>query len=326
MATAEPGPDRAEGSGGRAGEQTPAAARGEQRLPAGESTEMQEARKGWAKQSSSLKEMVGKAMGRWGGGVPDYLRVQVTGASRFDKFTERAKRVLVLAAEEARLMNHNYIGTEHFLLGLSAEGSGIAAKVLDSMDVGLDQVRRGVEFVVGRGDKAPEGPLKLTPRAKRVIELAVDEARRLNHKYIGTEHMLLGLVREGEGVAAGVLESMGATPELVRGKVIEIVTATPGGAALPGPKDNVISCRVGSDDLAAIDLLVEAGIRSTRSDAAQWLIHAGVTANRQLFDQVQGTVDEIRRLRDQARETAQRLAGEARDLTPPENASDSTPG
>jgi ATP-dependent Clp protease ATP-binding subunit ClpA len=221
-------------------------------------------------------------------------------------------------------MNHNYIGTEHLLLGLSAEGGGIAAKVLDSMDVGLDQVRRGVEFVVGRGDKAPEGPAKLTPRAKRVIELAVDEARRLNHNYIGTEHVLLGLVREGEGVAAGVLESMGATSDLVRSKVIEMVAATPGGATAPGPKDNVISCRVGSEDLAAIDLLVEAGIRSTRSDAAQWLIHAGITANRQLFDQVQGTVDEIRRLRDQARETAQRLAGEGRAPTPPESASDPT--
>jgi len=260
-----------------------------------------------------LKVRVGEAMSRWGGGVSPHLRELVSGAARFDKFTERAKRVLVLAEQEARRMNHNYIGTEHLLLGLSAEGNGIAAKVLAGMDISLDQVRRGVEFVVGRGDKpvAAEQSLSLTPRAKKVIALAVEEARELNHAYIGTEHLLLGLIREGEGIAAGVLENMGGGLDQVREAVVRVV----GGRTT---RDTVISCRVGNDDLAAIDLLVEAGIRSTRSDAAQWLIHTGITANRQLFDQVKGTVDEIRRLRDQARDTAQRLAGEG-EPPPPES-------
>ena len=254
----------------------------------------------------SLKVRVGEAMERWGGGVSPNVRELVSGQARFDKFTERAKRVLVLAEQEARGMNHNYIGTEHLLLGLSAEGNGIAAKVLEGMDVSLDQVRRGVQFVIGRGDKpVPAGQsLSLTPRAKKVIALAADEARELNHNYIGTEHMLLGLVREGEGIAAGVLENMGAGLDQVR----ETVVRTVGGRAT---RDTVISCRVGAEDLAAIDLLVEAGIRTTRSDAAQWLIHAGITTNQALFEQIRGTVDEIRRLREQARQTAWKVAGDA---------------
>ena len=126
---------------------------------------------------------------------------------RFDKFTERARKVLTLAQEEAQRFNHNYIGTEHLLLGLVREGDGVAAKVLENMGVELNKVRSAVEFIIGRGDRPVIGEIGLTPRAKKVIELAVDEARRLNHHYIGTEHLLLGLVREGEGIAAGVLES-----------------------------------------------------------------------------------------------------------------------
>ena len=125
-------------------------------------------------------------------------------ADRFDKFTERARRVLTLAQEEAQRFNHNYIGTEHLLLGLVREGDGVAAKVLANLGVELNKVRSAVEFIIGRGDRAVLGEIGLTPRAKKVIELAVDEARRLNHHYIGTEHLLLGLVREGEGIAAGV--------------------------------------------------------------------------------------------------------------------------
>ena len=123
-------------------------------------------------------------------------------ADRFDKFTERARRVLTLAQEEAQRFNHNYIGTEHLLLGLVREGDGVAAKVLSNLGVDLNKVRSAVEFIIGRGDRAGTGEIGLTPRAKKVIELAVDEARRLNHSYIGTEHLLLGLVREGEGIAA----------------------------------------------------------------------------------------------------------------------------
>jgi len=144
-------------------------------------------------------------------------------ADKFDKFTERARKVLTLAQEEAQRFNHNYIGTEHLLLGLVREGDGVAARVLSNMGVQLPKVRSAVEFIIGRGDQAPTGDIGLTPRAKKVIELAVDEARRLNHHYIGTEHLLLGLVREGEGIAAGVLESLGVNLEKVRAQVMQVV-------------------------------------------------------------------------------------------------------
>ena len=137
-------------------------------------------------------------------------------SSRFEKFTERARKVLTLAQEEAQRFNHNYIGTEHILLGLVREGEGVAAKVLANLGVELEKVRSAVEFIIGRGERTVRGEIGLTPRAKRVIELAVDEARRLGHNYIGTEHLLLGLLREGEGVAAGVLESLGVGLEKVR--------------------------------------------------------------------------------------------------------------
>jgi ATP-dependent Clp protease ATP-binding subunit ClpC len=116
---------------------------------------------------------------------------------RFDKFTDRARKVLTLAQDEAQRFNHNYIGTEHLLLGLVREGEGVAARVLENMNVELAKVRTAVEFIIGRGDRPVVGEVGLTPRAKRVIELAIDEARRLGHNYIGTEHLLLGLVREG---------------------------------------------------------------------------------------------------------------------------------
>src|SRR5881227_1548974 len=137
----------------------------------------------------------------------------------------------MLAQEEAQRFNHNYIGTEHLLLGLVREGEGVAAKVLGNLGVELNKVRSAVEFIIGRGDRMKYGGIGLTPRAKRVIELAVDEARRLNHHYIGTEHLLLGLVREGEGIAAGVLESLGVSLEKVRAQVIEVLKSSSGKAA-----------------------------------------------------------------------------------------------
>ena len=155
-------------------------------------------------------------------------------SDRFDKFTERAKKVLVLAQEEAQRFNHNYIGTEHLLLGLVREGEGIAAKVLSNLGVELNKVRSAVEFIIGRGDRMVIGDISLTPRAKKVIELAVEEARRLNHNYIGTEHLLLGLVREGEGIAAGVLESLGVNLEKVRTQVITVVSQSGPGTATEG--------------------------------------------------------------------------------------------
>ena len=148
--------------------------------------------------------------------------------SRFEKFSERARRVLSLAQEEAQRFNHNYIGTEHILLGLVRETEGVAARVLSSLSVDLSKVRSAVEFIIGRGEKPAQGEIGLTPRAKKVVELAVDEARRMNHTYIGTEHLLIGLLREGEGVAAGVLESLGVTLDKVRAETHRILSHTSG--------------------------------------------------------------------------------------------------
>ena len=128
---------------------------------------------------------------------------------RFDRFTGPARHVLSLAYEETQRFQHNYIGTEHLLLGLIREEEGTAAQVLSNLGIELEKVRRAVDFIIGRGDHIVLGDIGLTPRAKKVMELAVDEARRMQHRYLGTEHILLGLLREGEGIAAGVLTSMG---------------------------------------------------------------------------------------------------------------------
>src|SRR5215469_3155709 len=132
---------------------------------------------------------------------------------RFDRFTARARKVLGLAQEEAQRFQHNYIGTEHLLLGLIREGEGVAAKVLSNLGVEINQVRSAVEFIIGRGVHIVLGEIGLTPRTEKVIDLAADEARHLAYDSIGTEHLLLGLVREGEGIAVGVLESLGVGQE-----------------------------------------------------------------------------------------------------------------
>jgi hypothetical protein len=142
----------------------------------------------------------------------------------FERFTDRARRVVVLAQEEARRLNHNYIGTEHILLGMSHEGEGVAAKVLASMDVSLDDVRRQVHEIIGAGGTAPTGHIPFTPRAKSVLELSLREALQLGHNYIGTEHILLGLIREGQGVGAQVLTSLGADLDRVRQAVIQVLS------------------------------------------------------------------------------------------------------
>jgi Clp amino terminal domain, pathogenicity island component len=167
---------------------------------------------------------------------------------RFDKFTDRARKVLTLAQDEAQRFNHNYIGTEHLLLGLVREGDGVAARVLENMGVELPKVRTAVEFIIGRGDRPVVGEVGLTPRAKRVIELAIDEARRLGHNYIGTEHLLLGLVREGEGIAAGVLESLGVNLDKVRHEVIRVLSqGVTDDAAGSGPSRDTGYHMLGSD-------------------------------------------------------------------------------
>ncbi len=141
----------------------------------------------------------------------------------FERFTDRARRVVVLAQEEARMLNHNYIGTEHILLGLIHEGEGVAAKALESLGISLEAVRQQVEEIIGQGQEAPSGHIPFTPRAKKVLELSLRESRQLGHDYIGTEHILLGLIREGEGVAAQVLVKLGADLNRVRQRVIELL-------------------------------------------------------------------------------------------------------
>ncbi len=147
----------------------------------------------------------------------------------FERFTDRARRVVVLAQEEARLLNHNYIGTEHILLGLIHEGEGVAAKALESLGISLEAVRAQVEEIIGQGGNAPSGHIPFTPRAKKVLELSLREALQLGHNYIGTEHILLGLIREGEGVAAQVLVKLGADLSRVRQQVIQLLSGYAGG-------------------------------------------------------------------------------------------------
>jgi ATP-dependent Clp protease ATP-binding subunit ClpA len=147
----------------------------------------------------------------------------------FERFTDRARRVVVLAQEEARLLNHNYIGTEHMLLGLIHEGEGVAARALESLGISLEAVRAQVEEIIGQGQSAPVGHIPFTPRAKKVFELSLREALQLGHNYIGTEHLLLGLIREGEGVAAQVLVKLGADLARVRQQVVQVLGGYAGG-------------------------------------------------------------------------------------------------
>src|SRR5688500_138410 len=156
----------------------------------------------------------------------------------FERFTDRARRVVVLAQEEARMLNHNYIGTEHILLGLIHEGEGVAARAWEWLGISLESVREQVQEIIGQGQQAPSGHIPFTPRAKKVLELSLREALQLGHNYIGTEHILLGLIREGEGVAAQVLVKLGADLNRVGRQVIELISgyqgkegAGPGGGA-----------------------------------------------------------------------------------------------
>src|SRR4029453_16227200 len=150
----------------------------------------------------------------------------------FERFTDRARRAVVLAQEEARMLNHDYIGTEHLLLGLVRERDGVAGKALASLDISIEAVRRQVEEIIGQGRAAPTGHIPFTPRAKKVLELALREALQLGHNYIGTEHILLGLIREGEGVATQVLVQLGANLHDVRETVIQLMSGwTEGGGS-----------------------------------------------------------------------------------------------
>lgn len=216
-----------------------------------------------------------------------------------EKYSAQGKAVLGLAQEEARSFRHNYMGTEHLLLGLLRSTDSLAAATLANLGMTLAMARLAVEKIIGYGEAPVEGKLKLAPRAISVLSLAVSEAGRLKQSPVGAEHILLGLLREGEGVAMGILATFGADAEKVRAQLFQTMalaginmTSEPAST-----KNNVVACRIDKRDLDAIDALIEAGIRSTRSDAAAWLIHSGIEANKALFEKVDGTVAEIRRLR-----------------------------
>jgi ATP-dependent Clp protease ATP-binding subunit ClpA len=176
----------------------------------------------------------------------------------FERFTERARRVVVLAQEEARMLNHGYIGTEHLLLGLIHEGEGVAAKALESLGISLEAVRQQVETIIGRGKEPASGHIPFTPRAKKVLELSLKESRALGHDYIGTEHILLGLIREGQGVAAQVLVKLGADLNRVRQQVIQLLHGQTGEEAASDRgqiKARGVRAGVIDDVLARIDSL-----------------------------------------------------------------------
>src|SRR5205814_1005184 len=226
-------------------------------------------------------------------------------AERFDKFTERARKVLQLAQEEAQRFNHNYIGTEHLLLGLVREGEGVAAKVLANLGVDLNKVRSAVEFIIGRGERTVTGDIGLTPRAKKVIELSVEEARRLNHNYIGTEHLLLGLVREGEGIAAGVLESVGVNLARVRHETERILSTN-----LPqGPSQVRVERGPGRgqrDQIARLLAELET-VRREKDDAISKQAYALAAQARDREAELQAQLERLERIAE-----AKRRAGEAR--------------
>ena len=192
-------------------------------------------------------------------------------SERFDNLTERAKRVLVLAQEEAQRFNHNYIGTEHLLLGLVREGEGIAAKVLSNLGADASRVRAAVAAVIARGDRMVSD-MSLTPRAKQVLALAAEEARRLNHNYVGTEHLLLGLVREGDSVASGLLQSLDIGLERVRAEIIAVVSLSGGPPHTPAS----VVVPLEDDMVRALDALVESGAYRSRQEAAQRLLAAAL--------------------------------------------------
>jgi ATP-dependent Clp protease ATP-binding subunit ClpC len=164
----------------------------------------------------------------------------------FERFTDRARRVVVLAQEEARRLDHNYIGTEHILLGLITEGGGVAALALARLDISLDAVRGQVEEIVGPGETPPPGHIPFTPRAKKVLELSLREALQFGHSYIGTEHILLGLLREGEGVAAQVLTALGADLDRVRETVLEVLAGGVAAEAVAGAIDDPLATVAGA--------------------------------------------------------------------------------
>jgi ATP-dependent Clp protease ATP-binding subunit ClpC len=243
----------------------------------------------------------------------------------FERFTDRARRVVVLAQEEARMLNHNYIGTEHILLGLIHEGEGVAAKALESLGISLEAVRQQVEEIIGQGQQAPSGHIPFTPRAKKVLELSLREALQLGHNYIGTEHILLGLIREGEGVAAQVLVKLGADLNRVRQQVIQLLHGHRGeeveisaGALREGRLPPEIAARLDAIDSRLSAVEQRAGTGPDTDDLDQQIEqvlldrHAAVGA--QEYERAASLRDQERDLLAQKAERQQRWAATHPDL------------
>jgi ATP-dependent Clp protease ATP-binding subunit ClpA len=214
----------------------------------------------------------------------------------FERFTDRARRVVVLAQEEARLLNHNYVGTEHLLLGLAHEGQGVAAKALESLGIRLEAVRAQVEEIIGQGQWAPSGHIPFTPRAKKVLELSLRESKQVGHDYIGTEHILLGLIREGEGVAAQVLVKLGGDLSRVRQQVIQVLSASAAGGKEAGARTRWVRMTVPDD------------LREAEEQLAQVRRQKEAAIDAEEFDRAAT-------LRDQERQLLERLAEREREWT-----------
>jgi hypothetical protein len=220
--------------------------------------------------------------------------------STFDRFTGRSRKVLASAQEEAVRFNHTYIDTEHVLLGLLRVDEGVAVRALARLGVTSDQVRAAVKDRIGRSDYLTQTDTGLTPRVKQVLELAVEEANRVQQSYVCTEHILLGLIRAEEGIAAEILAGFEVSWERVHTEVARILA--------PRPKNTVIMCRLDDQARDALDTLIEAGICGTRSEAASWLVQAGIEAHATLFERVAANVAQIRRLREETQQLAQDVA------------------
>jgi len=216
----------------------------------------------------------------------------------FERFTDRARRAVALAQEEAKRLDHNYIGNEHILLGLIREGDGVAAKALESLGISLDAVRQEVEEIIGRGQQTPSEHIPFTPRAKKVLELSLRESKQLGHNYIGTEHILLGLLREGDGVAAQVLVKLGADQNRVRQQVIQLLHGyhgkEPTAARLRGERQAAADTQEYEQAAALRDQEKEL-LAAKAARQEQWAAeHPGLPV---LAERCQQLADEVERLR-----------------------------
>lgn len=230
-------------------------------------------------------------------------------SARSETFTKRAYKAIELGYQEALRLHQKHLQPAHLLFGLVAEEEGVAAMALRHLDVSLSQVRVVVEQLPEQGAQGSMQEMHLSASAQTVIDLALNEMHHLHHRFLGTEHLLLGLTMcEGEQEVDELLEKLNITTEQIRTQVINLLehlTPTSGqgpsqGTTASKVKGNVVMCRLDDNDLTAVDMLVEAGIRTTRSDAASWLIHAGIQANQSLFQKMSATVAEIQRLRELA--------------------------